>query len=145
MADLGTKAHPVARFEYLRELADIVDCAEMDNHREIEACTISTSASWAKRSLLATLLSQGATMTSAEATGGQEIMEYQAPLPSTMITIVGSWADRHWTSIMMGTLVITLIIGMLCGCVLSRAMRRIPVSVVVSKLRLAFQTLSLGL
>ncbi|CAK0811260.1 unnamed protein product, partial [Prorocentrum cordatum] len=37
MADLGTKAHTTERFEYLRELAGIIDCSEMDEHKELEA------------------------------------------------------------------------------------------------------------
>ncbi|CAK0881727.1 unnamed protein product, partial [Prorocentrum cordatum] len=34
VADLGAKAHPVASFEYFRELAGVVDCGEMDKHKE---------------------------------------------------------------------------------------------------------------
>ncbi|CAK0834427.1 unnamed protein product, partial [Prorocentrum cordatum] len=42
VADLGAKAHPVARFECLRGLAGIVDCSEMDKHKELEACSVAT-------------------------------------------------------------------------------------------------------
>ncbi|CAK0827956.1 unnamed protein product [Prorocentrum cordatum] len=41
------------------ELAGIVDCSEMDQRKELEACSVTTSA-WAKQGLLATLLAQGA-------------------------------------------------------------------------------------
>ncbi|CAK0830838.1 unnamed protein product [Prorocentrum cordatum] len=65
VVDLGTKAHPEARFEHLRDLAGIVDCAEMGKHKELEAFSVAASASWARQGLLATLLAQGATPSSA--------------------------------------------------------------------------------
>ncbi|CAK0828935.1 unnamed protein product, partial [Prorocentrum cordatum] len=39
--------------EYMGELAGIVDCSEMGERKELEACAVSSSASWAKQGLLA--------------------------------------------------------------------------------------------
>ena len=40
MADLGTKAHPVTRFDNLRSMCGIVDCAKIDEHEEIETLAV---------------------------------------------------------------------------------------------------------
>ena len=54
-------------------------------------------------------------MTASEATCGQEITEYQAPLQTTTLTVMRSWIDEHWAIIVMGIIGITLIIGMVIG------------------------------
>ena len=40
LADLGTKAHPAKRFLELRAMMGIVDCKQIDNTKEIEACSV---------------------------------------------------------------------------------------------------------
>ncbi len=40
IADLGTKAHPVGRFLELRDMMGIVDCEQIDDVKEIEACCV---------------------------------------------------------------------------------------------------------
>jgi hypothetical protein len=39
-ADLGTKAYPPGRFLELRDMLNIVDCNEIDDEKEIEACSV---------------------------------------------------------------------------------------------------------
>ncbi|CAK0827151.1 unnamed protein product, partial [Prorocentrum cordatum] len=47
------------------DLADIADCSAMEQHEELEACSVTTTTSRARQSLLATLLAQGAIVGSA--------------------------------------------------------------------------------
>jgi hypothetical protein len=39
-ADLGTKGHPAPRFLTLRRMLNIVDCRQIDDETEIEACSV---------------------------------------------------------------------------------------------------------
>jgi hypothetical protein len=40
LADLGTRAHPVARFKKLRDMCGIVGCSKVDEHKEIKAMAV---------------------------------------------------------------------------------------------------------
>eukprot|EP00959_Pyramimonas_sp_CCMP1952_P050572 1056670-Pyramimonas_sp.AAC.1 len=44
----------------------------MDKHKELEACSVATSRSWARRGLLATLLTQGVAESAAASTCAAE-------------------------------------------------------------------------
>ncbi|CAK0813201.1 unnamed protein product [Prorocentrum cordatum] len=115
VADLGTKAHTTERFEYLRELAGIIDWSEMDKHKELEACSVTTSA-WAKQGLLATLLAQGViggATTSSDCAVRELDQRAVAPWEATKLQ---DWTDDHMTLIILSVLMMTFVAGALLGC-----------------------------
>ncbi|CAK0856887.1 unnamed protein product, partial [Prorocentrum cordatum] len=115
VADLGTKAHTTERFEHLREPAGIIDCSEMDKHKELEACSVATSA-WAKQGLLATLLAQGV-IGGATASSECAVRELdQRAVAPWGATKLHDWIDDHMTLIILSVLMMTFVAGALLGC-----------------------------
>ncbi|CAK0875518.1 unnamed protein product, partial [Prorocentrum cordatum] len=119
VADLGTKAHTTERFEHLRELAGIMDCSEMDKHKELEACSVTTSA-WAKQGLLATLLAQGVTggATTASECAVRDLD--QGAVTIWEATKLQDWIDDHTTMIILIVMMTTFVAGALLGCLICK-------------------------
>ncbi|CAK0880369.1 unnamed protein product, partial [Prorocentrum cordatum] len=114
VADLDTKAHPVARFECLRGLAGIVGCSEMGKHKELEACSVATSRSWARRGLLATLLAQGAAESATASTCEVESYKTRATdLVAAAIQVALYAYTGHAMTLIM---VVVFLGGIACGC-----------------------------
>ncbi|CAK0790198.1 unnamed protein product, partial [Prorocentrum cordatum] len=119
VADLGAKAHTTERFEYLRELAGIMDCSEMDKHKELEACSVTTSA-WAKQGLLATLLAQGVTGGATKASKCAVRDLDQGAVTLWEATKLQDWIDDHTTMIILIVMMTTFVAGALLGCLICK-------------------------
>ncbi|CAK0815286.1 unnamed protein product, partial [Prorocentrum cordatum] len=119
VADLGTKAHTTERFESLRELAGIMGCSEMDKHKELEACSVATSA-WAKQGLVATLLARGVTGGATKASECAVRDLDQGAVTPWEATKLQDWIDDHTTLIILIVMTTTFVAGALLGCLICK-------------------------
>ena len=112
-ADLGTKAHPVARFELLKQMCGITDCSTIDRAQEvgihaIEAWSARPTSATNGRGLLARMAALSALVVPAH---GESVTSYQAP---DTASAAASCGDAWWFIALLGWLLAAVAVA---GCV----------------------------
>ena len=100
-ADLGTKAHGVARFLALREMSGVVECPEMDDWPSASVTTIEAQTKfWGAPANGARLLAKLSLLSMVGNAAGMETSA-AASSPSTTSTFVGLAMEGVWIMMMM--------------------------------------------